>query len=159
MTPHPQYRPGQRVWLCNHTIKLKLPCKKLSTRIIGTFKIDRQINPVTYHLQPSAWRWWWWCELVGNSQREPSPKYWALRGWKDSSTFVSFIRWLLTEGSIISLFVCHCVTILPDCSDFMFFNILPVLEYSFISYFGFVIIRLLILQIDPTYPMCNNSLQ
>ncbi len=46
--PTSLYQPGDRVWLSTHDLWLRLPCRKLSTRYIGPFKITRQI---TYHLQ------------------------------------------------------------------------------------------------------------
>lgn len=37
--------------------KLHLPCKKLSPKIIGPFKIIKRMNPVAYHLQlPASYR-------------------------------------------------------------------------------------------------------
>lgn len=47
----PQYQPGDMVWLSTRDIRLRLPCRKLSPRYIGPFKILRQINDVTYQLQ------------------------------------------------------------------------------------------------------------
>ncbi len=49
--PTPLYHPGDRVWLSTRDIRLRLPCKKLSPRYIGPFKIQRQINEITYQLQ------------------------------------------------------------------------------------------------------------
>ncbi|ROI15675.1 Retrotransposon-derived protein PEG10 [Anabarilius grahami] len=48
------YAPFSDVWLSTRDIRLCLPCKKLSPRFIGPFTIIRQINPVTYRLQPST---------------------------------------------------------------------------------------------------------
>ncbi len=51
------YHPGQRVWLSTKDLRLRLPCKKLSPRYIGSFRIQRQINEVTYQLhRPSRYR-------------------------------------------------------------------------------------------------------
>ncbi len=47
----PEYQPGQKVWLSTRDIKLCLPCRKLSPRLVGPFTILEQINPVTYKLQ------------------------------------------------------------------------------------------------------------
>ncbi|KAI2666521.1 Transposon Tf2-9 polyprotein [Labeo rohita] len=47
----PQYDPGDLVWLSTHNLRLRLPCRKLSPRYIGPFKILRQINDVTFQLQ------------------------------------------------------------------------------------------------------------
>ncbi len=49
--PTPLYHPGDRVWLSTRDIRLCLPCKKLSPLYIGPFKIQWQINEVTYQLQ------------------------------------------------------------------------------------------------------------
>ncbi len=45
-SPLPPWRPG-----VVRDLRLRLPCKKLSPRYIGPFKIQRQINEVTYQLQ------------------------------------------------------------------------------------------------------------
>ncbi|KAL0162309.1 hypothetical protein M9458_041705, partial [Cirrhinus mrigala] len=47
----PTYQPGDQVWLSTHDLCLRLPCRKLSPRYIGPFKILRQINDVTFQLQ------------------------------------------------------------------------------------------------------------
>ncbi len=47
---NPNYQPGQWVWLSTHDLRLRLPCKKLSPRYEGPFKIIRQITPVSFRL-------------------------------------------------------------------------------------------------------------
>ncbi|KAI2645796.1 Transposon Tf2-8 polyprotein [Labeo rohita] len=47
----PNYQPGDQVWLSTHDLRLRLPCRKLSPRYIGPFKILRQINDITFQLQ------------------------------------------------------------------------------------------------------------
>ncbi|KAI2660981.1 Transposon Tf2-8 polyprotein [Labeo rohita] len=47
----PPYQPGDSVWLSTRDLRLRLPCRKLSPRYIGPFKILRQINEVTFQLQ------------------------------------------------------------------------------------------------------------
>ncbi len=42
--------PGDKVWLSTRDIRLRLPCRKRSSRFIGTFTIRRQTNEVTYQL-------------------------------------------------------------------------------------------------------------
>ncbi|KAK3568543.1 hypothetical protein QTP86_008760 [Hemibagrus guttatus] len=49
--PHPSYQVGQKVWLSTRNLRLKLPCRKLSPRFIGPFKIIPHGNPVTYRLR------------------------------------------------------------------------------------------------------------
>ncbi len=50
----PNYHPGQKVWLSTRDLRLRLPCQNLSPHFIGPFRIQRQINEVTYqlHLAP-----------------------------------------------------------------------------------------------------------
>ncbi|KAI2656914.1 Transposon Tf2-6 polyprotein [Labeo rohita] len=47
----PLYEPGQWVWLSTRDLRLRLPCKKLSPRYVGPFKISRQITPVSFRLE------------------------------------------------------------------------------------------------------------
>ncbi|KAL0187600.1 hypothetical protein M9458_014699 [Cirrhinus mrigala] len=47
----PSYQPGDLVWLSTRDLRLRLPCRKLSPRYIGPFKILRQINDITFQLQ------------------------------------------------------------------------------------------------------------
>ncbi|KAL0167736.1 hypothetical protein M9458_035958, partial [Cirrhinus mrigala] len=47
----PLNQPGDSVWLSTRDLRLRLPCRKLSPRYIGPFKILRQINDVTFQLQ------------------------------------------------------------------------------------------------------------
>ncbi len=55
--PGPVYQPGQWVWLSTRDLRLRLPCKKLSPRYVGPFKISRQITPVSFRLElPSNYR-------------------------------------------------------------------------------------------------------
>ncbi|KAK3557679.1 hypothetical protein QTP70_033641 [Hemibagrus guttatus] len=49
--PHPSYQVGQKVWLSNRNLRLKLPCHKLSPKFVGPFEIIRQVNPVAYRLR------------------------------------------------------------------------------------------------------------
>ena len=53
----PQYHPGQLLWLSTRDIHLRLPCRKLSLHYMGPFKVQRQLNDVTYCLElPSHYR-------------------------------------------------------------------------------------------------------
>ncbi|KAI2665884.1 Transposon Tf2-6 polyprotein [Labeo rohita] len=55
--PNPTYEPGQWVWLSTRDLRLCLPCKKLSPRYVGPFRITRQITPVSFRLDlPSEYR-------------------------------------------------------------------------------------------------------
>ncbi|KAL0177165.1 hypothetical protein M9458_026059, partial [Cirrhinus mrigala] len=55
--PNPAYEPGQWVWLSTRDLRLRLPCKKLSPRYVGPFKIIKQITPVSYRLElPAEYR-------------------------------------------------------------------------------------------------------
>ncbi|KAL0199704.1 hypothetical protein M9458_002891, partial [Cirrhinus mrigala] len=47
----PSYEPGQWMWLSTRDLRLRLPCKKLSPRYVGPFKIIRQITPVSFRLE------------------------------------------------------------------------------------------------------------
>ncbi|KAL0168962.1 hypothetical protein M9458_037184, partial [Cirrhinus mrigala] len=49
--PNPPYEPGQWVWLSTRDLRLRLPCKKLSPRYVGPFKIIKQITPVSFRLE------------------------------------------------------------------------------------------------------------
>ncbi len=53
----PVYQSGQWVWLSTRDLRLRLPCKKLSSRYVGPFKISTQITPVSFRLElPSNYR-------------------------------------------------------------------------------------------------------
>ncbi len=52
--PNPEYTPGQWVWLSTKDLRLRLPCKKLSPRYVGPFKILRPISPVSFRLELPA---------------------------------------------------------------------------------------------------------
>ncbi|KAL0150648.1 hypothetical protein M9458_054065, partial [Cirrhinus mrigala] len=55
--PNPVYEPGQWAWLSTRDLRLRLPCKKLSPRYVGPFKIIKQITPVSYRLElPTNYR-------------------------------------------------------------------------------------------------------
>ncbi|KAL0159750.1 hypothetical protein M9458_043475, partial [Cirrhinus mrigala] len=55
--PNPSYEPGQWVWLSTRDLRLRLPCKKLSPRYVGPFKIIRQVTPVSFRLElPAQYR-------------------------------------------------------------------------------------------------------
>ncbi|KAL0199954.1 hypothetical protein M9458_003141, partial [Cirrhinus mrigala] len=52
--PNPVYQPGHWVWLSTRDLRLHLPCRKLSPRYVGPFKVIKQITPVSYRLELPA---------------------------------------------------------------------------------------------------------
>ncbi|KAI2661335.1 Transposon Tf2-6 polyprotein [Labeo rohita] len=55
--PNPAYEPGQWVWLSTRDLRLRQPCRKLSPRYVGPFKIIKQITPVSFRLDlPAEYR-------------------------------------------------------------------------------------------------------
>ncbi|KAK2874766.1 hypothetical protein Q8A67_021919 [Cirrhinus molitorella] len=50
----PSLAPGQWVWLSTKDLRLRLPCRKLSPRYVGPFKIIKQITPVSFRLELPA---------------------------------------------------------------------------------------------------------
>ena len=47
----PVFAPGDRAWLSTRNLPLRLPCRKLGPRFVGTFKFLRRVNKVCYRLQ------------------------------------------------------------------------------------------------------------
>ncbi|KAK3528653.1 hypothetical protein QTP70_007196 [Hemibagrus guttatus] len=41
------------IWLSTRNLRLKLPCRKLSPKFVGPFKIIRQVNAVAYRICPT----------------------------------------------------------------------------------------------------------
>ncbi len=62
--PSPEYTPGQWVWLSTRDLRLRLPCRKLSPRYVGPFKISRQITSqaegMILHPHLELWKLWVW---------------------------------------------------------------------------------------------------
>ncbi|KAL0200303.1 hypothetical protein M9458_003490, partial [Cirrhinus mrigala] len=48
--PGPAFAPGSWVWLSTRDLRLRLPCRKLSPRYVGPFRVIKQITPVSYRL-------------------------------------------------------------------------------------------------------------
>jgi hypothetical protein len=48
---HLRHRSEAPVWLSTRNLPLRLPCRKLGPRIVGTFKVLRRLNEVCYRLQ------------------------------------------------------------------------------------------------------------
>ncbi|XP_053499602.1 uncharacterized protein LOC128619445 [Ictalurus furcatus] len=48
---HPNYQPGDRVWLSTKDLRQAHSCKKLTPRYTGLFKILKRVNEVTYRLE------------------------------------------------------------------------------------------------------------
>lgn len=46
----PEYQPGDRVWLSTRDLRLRLPCRKLSPRFVGPFRVLRRVNPTAVTL-------------------------------------------------------------------------------------------------------------
>jgi hypothetical protein len=45
----PMFHPGDHIWLSTRNLPLRLPCKKLSPRFVGLFKVLRRVNEVDYN--------------------------------------------------------------------------------------------------------------
>lgn len=45
------YQPGEKVWLSTRDLRLRQPCRKLSSRYSGPFPTQRQLYEVTCQLQ------------------------------------------------------------------------------------------------------------
>uniref|UniRef100_A0A9J7YGU5 Gypsy retrotransposon integrase-like protein 1 n=1 Tax=Cyprinus carpio carpio TaxID=630221 RepID=A0A9J7YGU5_CYPCA len=55
--PGHTFQRGQWVWLSTRDLRMKLPCRKLSPRYVGPFKITQQITPVSFRLAlPNTYR-------------------------------------------------------------------------------------------------------
>ncbi|KAL0147106.1 hypothetical protein M9458_057630 [Cirrhinus mrigala] len=55
--PNHEFPPGSWVWLSTRDLRLRLPCRKLSPRYVGPFKLIKQITPISYRLAlPSQYR-------------------------------------------------------------------------------------------------------
>ena len=51
------WKVGNKVWLETTNLRLQYPCKKLSPKCLGPFKITQVLSPLVYRLKlPSTWK-------------------------------------------------------------------------------------------------------